>query len=119
MREIPDSERDGVQIDAAVGDRVQVFGISFEPAEAARLFEPAFSCAALAFGEHVGVDVADYDFGSAVVVDRCAVFEHAEGDVARSACDVEDRLARFLFLCVFRPGGFDAGVYRSDEVIFP
>ena len=41
MREVADAESDGVEIDAVIGDRVQVFGVGFEPGEAAGLFVSA------------------------------------------------------------------------------
>lgn len=44
-----------------------------------------------------------------VVVDRGAVVEQAEGDVAGAAGDVEDRLR----------GGGGAGVEGADEAVFP
>ena len=62
MREVPDAKGNGVEIDAAVWDGVEVFGTGFEPAETAALFESAFSGAPFAFGEHVWVDIRHYGF---------------------------------------------------------
>jgi hypothetical protein len=49
-----------------------------------------------------------------VVVDVCCVVEHAEGDVARAACNVEDAPAG-----LGGAGRVAAGVERADKVVFP
>jgi hypothetical protein len=118
VREIADAERDGVQVDGVVWDHVQLLSVGlYEPQPGT----PCVGClqaALLALGQHLRVDVCDGDVGVCVVVDVRGVVEHAEGDVARAAGDVEDVPA----LLLVRGGGGErvaARVEVAHEVVFP
>lgn len=110
--EVPNAKGNGVEIDAVRGHtiRPEIFGIGFEPIESVLLCSERGRRGALAaFSQHVWIDVGDGHSGRRIVVDCGRVLEHAEGDVARPAGDVEYR----LWSC----GG--AWVQRADEVVFP
>ena len=82
MGDVADAERDRIGIKDAAG-KAQFLGILARPDEAV---DPALHRAFDADIEHVLVDVGHGHAG--------AVLGHAEGDVARAARHVEDRLAR-------------------------
>lgn len=88
--EVADAKGDGVQVDAVGGDHVEVLGVCLDKGEAGGARVGCLQGTLFALSEHVGVDVCDGDFGVRVVVDGRGVVEHAEGDVARAAGDVEN-----------------------------
>nr|POE49172.1 hypothetical protein CFP56_32322 [Quercus suber] len=113
--EVPDPKRYGVQVDAVVRDLVQLLGVGLHEAHAPVRHVLAGAEALLTFAEHGGVDVGNDDGSAVVVVDVGGVVEHALGNVAGAAGDVEDPL---------RFGGrlgrmADARVQRGDEMVFP
>lgn len=116
--EIADTKDDGVQIDRVVGDMRHVLGVGLDEGEAVGVIVGGLGGALAAFGKHVGVDVADGDASLEVVVDVGGVVEHAEGDVAGPAGDVED-VPAFLAVVVDADGEGGAWVQRSHEVVFP
>lgn len=69
-------------------------------------------CAGAADGQHGGVDVGDGDAHVGVRVEHVCVVQHAEGDVARAACYVEDVLRGGL-----KGVGGETRVEGPDEVV--
>lgn len=118
VREVPDAESDGVQVDAGVGDGVQILGVGLEEVDAAGGGVGRLREALAALGQHLRVDVGDGDVGGGVAVEGGGVVEHAHGDVAGAAGDVEDALLLAGLLGIAGVG-VDAGVEAAHEVIFP
>lgn len=119
VREIADPKHNRVQVDRGVGDMRHVLGVGFDEGQPRGVVVGCVDGALAAFGQHVGVDVADGDAGLEVVVDVCRVVEHAEGDVAGPAGDVEDVPAAFLVDVALARGEDGAWVERADEMVFP
>jgi hypothetical protein len=118
VREIADAERDGVQINRVVRDHVQLLSVGLDEPQPGTPCVGCLEAALLALGQHLRVDVCDGDVGVGVVVDVRGVVEHAEGDVARAAGDVEDVPA----LLLVRGGGGERVAARVEvayEVVFP
>lgn len=95
-----------------------MFGVGLDEGETRGVVVGCFEGALAAFGQHVGVDVADCDAGLEVVVDVCCVVEHAEGDVAGPAGDVED-VPTLVFGVGGSVGDWCAWVEGAHEVVFP
>ena len=117
MREVADAEGDRVQVDAGVGNSVERFGVGLQEFQTGGARVGGLQGALLALGEHVGVDVGDGDAGMHIVVDGGSVVQHAEGNVACAAGDVEDIPA---FLIRGRRGeGIASGIEAPYKFVFP
>ena len=131
---VADAEGDGVQVHRGVGDgggghRVgvdggggdegfglgQVLGVGLDEAEGGLLGGGERLGALLADRQHGRVDVADGDAHVRVAVDDVCCVEHAEGDVAGAAGDVEDVLRGARVGA--RGQGAEAWVEGGDEVV--
>jgi hypothetical protein len=122
VREIADSKGDGVEVYAGVRDGRQGLGVGFEEVDAAGGGVGCLGQALAALGEHFGVDVGDGDVRGGVAVQHSGVVEHAHGDVAGAARDVEDSLLFARGGGIVGAGGevgADAWVEAADEVVFP
>ena len=94
MRHVPDTERDSVGIEDAIG-KAQLFGILAAPHQTV---DPAFHGTFKADIEHILVDVRHRDAGATV--------RHAESDVASPPSHVEYRFAMLR-------------LHTSNEAVFP
>jgi hypothetical protein len=118
VREVPDTKGHGVEIDAGIRDGRQAFSVGFEEVYAAGGGVGRLREALAALGEHFRVDIRDGDVRGGVAVEGGGVVEHAHGDVAGAAGDVEDALL-FTGLAGVAGVGVDARVEAADEVVFP
>lgn len=111
IREVPDAERHRVQIQRVVLDLGRdLLRVRLEEGERGLVRRGQGEGALAADVEHGRVDVRDGDVHVGVSVVRVRVLEHAEGDVARAAGDVEDLLG-------LAEGVRVAGVQGRDEVV--
>jgi hypothetical protein len=111
IREVPDAERHRVQIQRVVLDLGgYLLRVRLEEGQRGLVRGGQGEGALAADVEHGRVDVRDGDVHVGVSVVRVRVLEHAEGDVARAAGDVEDLLGLAERVRV-------AGVQGRDEVV--
>lgn len=110
--EVADAEGDGVQVERVVGDGVagEDLGVGLEEGQGGLVRGGQGEGALAADGEHGRVDVGDGDVDVGVGVLRVRVLQHAEGDVASAAGDIEDALR-------LTQGRGGAGVEGGDEVV--
>lgn len=98
MRDVPQAEGNGVDIDALIG-KGQRLGIARDPVEIMGV--AAVKRAVAADAQHFGVEVAERDLAI-----RTGLLADAEGDIARTARDVE------IMQTLLRAD-------LADEVVFP